>query len=229
MFSETMDRLGETTQGRDAFITKSYQHLLLAIGAFLALETYLFSSGIAYRIAAALTGVSWFLVLGAFILVAYMASSVAARAESKGAQYAALFGFSIAEAIIFVPLIVFAEMKVPGVTKTAGIATAVGFVGLTAIAFQTRKDFSFLGGFLRWGGLVALGLIAVALLGGLTLGVWFSAAMLVYAGAAVLFQTSNIIHHYPDDRYVSAGLELFSSIMLMAWYMLRFFTAFSGD
>ncbi len=68
MFSDTMDRLGETTRGRDAFITKAYQHLLLAIGAFLALETYLFTSGLAYRIAAALTGVSWLLVLGAFFL-----------------------------------------------------------------------------------------------------------------------------------------------------------------
>ena len=229
MFADTMDRLKESTRGRDAFITKSYQHLLLAIGAFLALEIYLFSSGLAVRIASALTGVSWFLVLGAFILVAYMASSVAARAQSKGAQYAALFGFSIAEAIIFVPLIYFAEMRVPGVTRTAGIATALGFVVLTAIAFQTRKDFSFLGGFLRWGGFLALGLIAVALLGWMSLGVWFSAAMLLYAGAAVLYQTSNIIHHYPDDRYVSAGLELFSSIMLMAWYMLRFLTSFTGD
>jgi hypothetical protein len=54
MFSDTMDRLGETTRGRHAFMTKSYQHLLLAIGAFLALETYLLSSGLAYRIAAAL-------------------------------------------------------------------------------------------------------------------------------------------------------------------------------
>ncbi len=229
MFSDTLDRLGDKTQGRDAFITKAYQHLLLAIGAFLALETYLFSSGLAYRIAAALTGVSWLLVLGAFVLVAYMASSVAARAESKGAQYGALFGFSIAEAIIFCPLIVMAEMRVPGVTKTAGIATAVGFVGLTAIAFQTRKDFSFLGGFLRWGGLVAIGMIVAGVMGWLSLGMWFSAGMLLYAGAAVLYQTSNIIHHYPDDRYVSAGLELFSSIMLMAWYMLRFLTSFYSD
>lgn len=229
MVSDTLDRLGQKTQGREAFITKSYQHLLLGIGVFLALETYLFTSGLAPRIANALMSVPWLLVIGALMLIGYLASSLAARAETKGAQYAGLFGLSIAWSIVFVPLIYFAEMRVPGVTKTAGIATAVGFTALTAIAFQTRKDFSFLGGFLRWCGFIALGLIAVALIWGLSLGIWFSAAMLLYAGAAVLYETSNIIHHYPDDRYVSAGLALFAAIALMAWYMVTFFTQLSGD
>ncbi|MEM7082124.1 MAG: Bax inhibitor-1 family protein [Pseudomonadota bacterium] len=229
MFSDTLDQLSEKTQGRERFITRSYNHLLLAVGAFVAFEYYLFSSGLAERIAAALTGVSWLLVLGAFMIIGFLASSAAIRAESKGVQYAALFGTSIAWAIIFVPLIYFAEMRVPGVTKTAGIATILGFLALTSIAFHTRKDFSFLGGFLRWGGLIAIGLIVLAVLGMLDLGVWFSAAMLLYSGAAVLFKTSEIIHHYPDDRYVSAGLELFAAIALMAWYMVQIFTSFSGD
>lgn len=229
MFSDTMDRLGHKTQGRETFITKSYQHLLLAIGAFMAMEVYLFSSGLAVRIATALTGVSWLMVIGAFMIVAYIASSVAAQAQSKGAQYAALFGFSLAEAIIFVPLVYFAESAMPGVVKTAAVATILAFLGLTAIAFQTRKDFSFLGGFLRWGGLIAIGLIAASLLMGFSLGNLFVAGMLLYAGAAVLYETSNIVHHYPEDRYVSAGLGLFSSIMLLAWYMIQAVMSLSGD
>jgi len=46
-------------------------------------------------------------------------------------------------------------------------------------------------------------------------------AMIGFAGAAVLYDTSNIIHHYPEDRYVGAALALFSSIILMFWYVLR--------
>lgn len=229
MFSDTIDRLGHKTQGRETFITKSYQHLLLAIGLFIALEAYLFSSGLAVRIASALTGVSWLMVLGAFMIVAYIASTVAAQAESKGAQYAALFGFTIAEAIIFVPIIYFAESVMPGTVKTAAVATILAFLGLTAIAFHTRKDFSFLGGFLRWGGFIAIGLIVASVLMGFSLGNLFVAGMLLYAGAAVLFETSNILHHYPDDRYVSAGLGLFSSIMLLAWYMIQAVMAMSGE
>ena len=35
--------------------------------------------------------------------------------------------------------------------------------------------------------------------------------------------TSNILLHYPEDRYVAAALELFASVALMFWYVLRLF------
>jgi len=56
---------------------------------------------------------------------------------------------------------------------------------------------------------------------GFQLGTWFSVAMIGFAGAAVLYDTSNIIHYYPEDRYVSAAMQLFASIALMFWYVLR--------
>ena len=46
-------------------------------------------------------------------------------------------------------------------------------------------------------------------------------AMIGFAGAAVLYDTSNIIRYYPEDRYVSAAMQLFASIALMFWYVLR--------
>jgi hypothetical protein len=58
---------------------------------------------------------------------------------------------------------------------------------------------------------------------GFQLGTWFSVAMIGFAGAAVLYDTSNIIHVYPEDRYVSAAMQLFASIALMFWYVLRLF------
>jgi FtsH-binding integral membrane protein len=100
-----------------------------------------------------------------------------------------------------------------------------GTAGLTAVAFITRKDFSFLRGLLFWGGLVAVGEIVVAVLfpSQLELGTWFSIAMIAFAGAAVLYETSNVLHHYPADRHVAAALSLFASIALMFWYVLRLF------
>jgi FtsH-binding integral membrane protein len=47
--------------------------------------------------------------------------------------------------------------------------------------------------------------------------------MIGFAGAAVLYDTSNILHHYPEDRYVAASLQRFASIALMFWYVLRLF------
>ena len=43
------------------------------------------------------------------------------------------------------------------------------------------------------------------------LGMFFSIAMGLLAGGAILYDTSNVLHHYPEDRYVSASLQLFAS------------------
>jgi hypothetical protein len=94
---------------------------------------------------------------------------------------------------------------------------------LTAVAFVTRKDFSFLRGILMWAGILALVGIVGSVLFGFELGTWFSVAMIGFAGAAVLYDTSNILHHYPEDRYVAAALQLFASIAMMFWYVLRLF------
>jgi FtsH-binding integral membrane protein len=47
--------------------------------------------------------------------------------------------------------------------------------------------------------------------------------MVALAGASILYDTSNTLHHYEEDRYVAAALELFASVALMLWYVLRLF------
>lgn len=210
---------------RARFIVRTYNHLFVAILAFAALELVLFSSGIAAVIAQTMMGTSWLLVLGGFMVVSWLASHVAHRSASLPMQYAALGGFVVAEAIIFVPLLFIANHFAPGAIQSAGIVTMLGFGGLTAIAFWTRKDFSFLGGILRWAGICALVLIAAGVVFGFSLGVFFSVGMVAFAGAAILYDTSNVIHHFPEDRYVAAALELFASVALMFWYVLRLFIA----
>jgi FtsH-binding integral membrane protein len=74
-----------------------------------------------------------------------------------------------------------------------------------------------------WGGIVAIALMVAGALFGLELGVWFSIAMVAFAGAAILYDTSNVLHHYPADRHVGAALELFASVALLFWYILRLF------
>lgn len=208
---------------RARFLTKTYNTLFLAICGFAAVEVGLFMSGLAESIASFMLGGSWLLVLGAFMLVSWFGSRVAARSESRGAQVAALAGYVVAEAIIFVPLLYMANAYAPGAIQSAALVTIVGFAGLTAIAWQTKKDFSFLGGILRWGGVLALVLIVASLIFGFELGTFFSVAMVGFAGAAILYDTSNILRDYPEDRYVSAALQLFSSVALMFWYVLRIF------
>lgn len=211
------------SDARERFIVRTYNHLFGAIVLFAVIEIALFKSGLAEVIARAMLGSSWLLVLGAFVVVSWLASSAANNATSKAAQYGALGGFVLAEAIVFVPLLVLAEHYAPGAIPSAALCTMAGFAGLTAIAFITRKDFSFLGALLRWGGVCAIVLILAGVLFGFQLGTFFSVAMVALAGGAILYDTSNVLHHYPEDRYVGAALQLFASVAMMFWYVLRIF------
>lgn len=208
---------------RARFISRTYLHLLFAIIGFAAIEIVLFQTGLAVKIAEAMMSVSWLLVLGGFIVVGWLASRTAHRARSIATQYTALAAFVAAEAIIFVPLLYVAEYHASGVIESAALVTAVGFLGLTIIAWMTGKDFTFLGGILRWGFVVALALIVAGVVFGFQLGTFFSVGMIALAGGAILYDTSNILRHYPEDRYVGAALELFASVALLFWYVISFF------
>lgn len=210
---------------RALFIARTYQHLFGAIVGFVLIEVLLFKSGLAERMAIAMLGTSWLLILGGFIIVNWLASHVAHRSESLPLQYAALAGFVVAQAIIFVPLLFIANHYAPGAIKSAAVVTMIGFACLTAVVFISRKDFSFLGGILRWAFIAALLLIVAGVIFGFNLGMAFSVGMVALAGAAILYDTSNVLHHFPEDRYVGAALQLFASVALMFWYVLRLFMA----
>ena len=212
-----------SANARATFISRTYAHLMGAIVAFTLLEAILFSSGLADSIARALLGVNWMFVLGAFVLVGWLASRAAYTAEALSTQYLALAGFVAAEVIIFVPLLHMANTVAPGAIESAAATTLFGFAGLTAVALVTRKDFSFLRGILLWGGILALVAIGGGVSFGFQLGTFFSVAMVGFAGAAVLYDTSNVLHHHAEDRYVAAALELFASVALMFWYVLQLF------
>ena len=214
---------------RSRFIVRTYNHLFGAIALFTLIEIVLFKTGMAEKIAGALAG-NWLLVLGGFMLVGWFSSRAAATSKSLSSQYVALIAFVAAEAIIFIPLLVIAneyslQFDESNVIASAAGTTILGCAGLTVVAFITRKDFSFLRGFLMWGGIVALLLIVASALFGFYMGTWFSVAMIGFAGAAVLYDTSNVLHRYDEDRYVAASLQLFSSIALMFYYVLMLFTS----
>jgi FtsH-binding integral membrane protein len=212
-------------QSRAQFIVRTYVHLFGAIVAFTGIEVLLFKSGAAESIAKTLMGTSWLIVLGAFMVVSWLARGAAHMSKSKATQYAALTGYVLAEAIIFVPLLYIADRVAPGAIGCATGITLLAFAGLTLLVFSTRKDFSFLRGILMWGGIVALVLIVAGTLFGFQLGTFFMVAMVALAGGAILYDTSNVLHHYPSDRYVAASLELFASVALMLWYVIQLLTS----
>lgn len=221
-------------QVRAEFFQKTYLHLALAIAAFVILETALFAiPNIEQKVFGLLgaSSYSWLIVLGLFMAASWIAEKWATSDTSRSMQYAGLGLYIVAEALIFLPLLLIASYYSgsENLIGQAAIITLALFAGLTFVAFTTRKDFSFLGGMLKVGGFVAIGLIVASILMGFDLGIWFSGAMILFAAGSILYQTSNIIHHYRPDQYVAASLGLFASVALLFWYVLRLLMAFSSE
>jgi hypothetical protein len=211
---------------RGTFITRVYQHLLVAVGAFIGIEALLINLGVAEALWDVIAGNSaaWLLLLGGFMVVNWLATAAAHDVLEPSRQYAGLFGMAAAEALIFAPFLHYFFEVEPNGTSTvvaAAVITVAGFAGLSAVAFATRRDLSFLRPMLLWGGVSALVLIGAAILFGLDLGIWFSVGMIALAGASILYQTQTIIRRYPHDAYVGAAVQLFASVMMLFWYVLR--------
>lgn len=214
-------------QERASFIRKTYLHLAGAVLIFTLIEAYLITSGAGLAIAQTMLGGrwSWAIVLFAFMGISMLAQWWANSQTSKALQYAGLGLFIVAETIIFLPLLFMAAIRSNSleIFGQAGITTLGLFLGLTAVVFLTRKDFSFLGPILMIGGFVALGVIFSGIIFGFNLGSVFSFVMVAFAGGAILYDTSNILHRYRTDQHVAASLSLFASVALLFWYILRIF------
>ena len=217
---------------RVAFIQRTYAHLGAAILVFVALEAAVLTLVPAELMGSLLVRLGswgWLLFLGAFMVVSWIARSWAESTTSRSTQYWGLGLYVVAEAILFAPLMFVAQhYGGENVIPAAGIITLVVFGGLTIAVLTTRADFSFLRMFLFWGGMIALGLICCGVFLGFNLGIWFSVAMIGLASGYILYDTSNVLHHYRTDQYVAASLALFASVALLFWYVLQLLMSLSG-
>jgi FtsH-binding integral membrane protein len=215
----------QTVEARAQFLIKVYSHLALALGAFLAVEVALFVGGGAeglYNMIAGGRGGTWLLLLGGFMIVNWIGTQAAHNLANPQAQYFGLFGIAAAEAVLFAPFLYWVfNTDGSGTVASAAIITLAGFAALTIVGIFTSKDLSILRPLVMWGSIVALLAIVGSVLFGAVLGTWFSVAMVGLAGAAILYQTQGIMKRYPEWAYVGAAVQLFGSLMLMFWYVLR--------
>lgn len=210
---------------RTEFIHRTYQHLALAVAAFIGVEALLLNIPGIERLAMMMTGgYAWLVVLGAFMLASRVAEKWALDSVTPGRAYLGLGLYIVAEAIIFVPLMyVAARFGGIDVIGKAAVTTGITFGGLTLMVLTTKKDFSFLRGILSVVGFSAMGLIGASVLFGFSLGSWFAWAMAAFAAGAIVYQTSNIVHEYRTDQHVAASLGLFASVALLFYYILMIF------
>jgi hypothetical protein len=212
---------------RVQFIRRTYAHLTGGIVAFVGIEAALLNTNLGTKLLSTMLGYngSWLALMVLFVVGGYAAQVMARSRSSPALQYAGLALYVLLEVVIFLPILAIAEWKFPGhhLPLQAGILTLAVFGGLTAAVFISGKDFSFLGPVLWVLSLLALGLVIAAVIGGFSLGLVFAFAMVALAAGFIIYDTSNIIHHYRTDQYVAASLNLFASVALLFWYILQIF------
>ncbi len=203
------------------FYKKTYVRVALAILAFIGVEAVLLNTVPAELIAAMFAQrYVWLLIIGVFWLASVLATKWS-LSQSKSTQYFGLGFYILLEAIIFLPLIYIAMAYSGGqVIFQAATLTVAMFAGISAVAFTSKRDFSFLRNIIVIGGFISIGLIVAGMIFGFNLGLWFSVGMVILASATILYQTSKLKDSYATNQYVGASLQLFASIMLLFWYIL---------
>jgi len=115
------------------------------------------------------------------------------------------------------------------IVATALGTTAVAFLGLSAFAIKSGRDFSFMGGFLAIGAIGAFVLGIIAILFHLsTLSLVVSGMFLIVSGGFMLYQTSQIVRG-GETNYILATVTLYVSLYNMFLSLLHLLGAAAGD
>ena len=221
MFTNTLVAHSSDTEKAD-FYKKTYLHLALSVLAFIGVETILLRT-VPVEVIAMMFGqrYTWLLIIGVFWLASVLASRWS-LSQSRSTQYFGLGFYIVLEAVIFLPLIYMAAATAGGqVIFQAATLTIAMFAGLSIVAFTSKRVFSFLRNIMIIGGFIAIGLIVAGAIFSFNLGLWFSVGMVILASAGILYETNKLQNTYTTGQYVGASLQLFASIMLLFWYILR--------
>ncbi len=224
---------------RAAFVRRTYATLAGAVLALIATVAVMWTAlGEEGRLSLMKLmfggGWSWLVVMLLFMGAGYVARIWAQNQASVAMQYMGLGLYVFAWAVMFLPLLTVAHYvqlaRNPdtNLIAQAGILTAAVFGGLTLAVFTTKKDFSFLGSILSVGSMIALGVIVCSILFGFTLGLIFMFAMVALISGYILYDTSNVMLHYPTTMHVAAALELLADVALLFWYILQILMSMSS-
>lgn len=156
---------------------------------------------------------------------------VISRIGNGQAQIGVTFAWAFAVGLLLSPMVGI-YLSFPGGTSivlNALGATAVLFTALAGYAVVSRKNFSFMGGFLVAGLIVVfIGIIANLFLQMPMLSLMISGAAVLLMCGCILWETSQLIHE-PDVNPVMVTVSLFSSIVVLFSHLLRLFAFFSGE
>ena len=208
-----------STTDRLTFIKKVYSLLAMSMGTA-AVGAYLGSGPLLLLVAPNM--MLFFILQFALIFFASFAS------RKPGLNMVALFSFTTVSGLTLGPLL---YQVGPSIAAEAFALTAITFAGLSLYVVYSRKDFSFMSGFLMTGLIVLVvgGLLNMFFIqSGMMHFVMSGASVLLFSGF-ILYDTSNILRYYGTDEYVSATLALYLDILNLFIALLSILGIMSDD
>ena len=168
-----------------------------------------------------------FAFIGAFALIWLVLPRTANSAAGIGVVFAitGLLGFGLGPVLSMY----LSMANGPQTVMTALGGTGVIFLGLSGYALTTRKDFSFMGGFLMVGMLVAL----LAIVGNIffaipALSLAISAVVIMLMSGFILYDTGRMVNG-GETNYIHATVGLYLSIFNIFIHLLSLLSAFGDD
>jgi len=206
---------------RATYIRKVYGYFFLTVLTAILAGAAISSSEQGLQMAFSLRWPIW---IGGLIL----AWVLGVAQKQTGTNTVLLFVFAAATGIMVTPAVYMANQVAPGVGLQAAILTGGVFGGLSWYAWFSRKDFSFLGGFLFAGliGLILTGLLFIFFpqMGNTINIIYCLVGVLIFSGY-VLYDTSRILYRYPPNLVIPAVVALYLDILNLFMFILRLLTS----
>jgi len=210
----------QLADARISFLGKTYGMLALCIAAG-SIGAYL-SMGMAFPYEHP------FMML--FIMMGGIFAVQAAR-HIPGVNFALLLAFGGITGMAIAPLVGIVAAKSPVLVTQAFMTTAGAFASLTAYTFISKRDFSFLKGFV-WVGLISIIVLSLSnyfFFESSLLALGISGMGVLLFSAFILYDTSNILRDYPNNEYIAAALTLYLDVFLLFQHVLAMFGMLGDD
>ncbi len=221
MNTQSLDR--SYTATRETQINKVVRNTYMLLG--MNLVTSAVAAGVAMTTGAG--PLPWLLVMAVFIGMPFLINALrnSVWALPLTFLFTGFMGYTLGPILTF-------YLGLPNggqIVLSAFATTAALFVGLSAYAMVTRKDFSFMGGFLFVGLIVVLlAIVANLFLEIPALSLTISAASVILMSGMILYDTSRMIHD-GEANYILITVSLFADLYVMFVHLLNLFAAFTGE
>ena len=189
--------------------------------------TLIFSALTAYLSMA--MGISFGMALVADIVAIALLWFVLPKTANSATGIPVIFAFTGLLGFGLGPLLTYYIAMDPSIVMTAMGGTGAIFIALSGYAITTKKDFSFMGGFLAVGLFVLIGAMILNLFLQIpVLSLALSGGIVLIMSGLILYQTSAIING-GETNYIMATASLFLSILNLFTSLLHILGALSGD